>query len=335
VSGANGVSDGPNFQRVDGPPPAEGLSAESGLELLRRRKAAAAGAPEPPRQPAREPAREPPPREPPPEHEADDPVEDDREGGGGGDPGQSFELVIDGKPQRVGLPELMQGYLRQSDYSRKTQEVSSQQREAAEAFQQLQRATQELEGKLSRFVTETGQEFAEPVDWARLAREDPFGWAEKRARYDMLREAQEEQQRLQLQRQYQEAAREDEQLRAAGEVLNRALPGWRDPATRAKLQETMKSLLLEVGYTPDVFNRVKDPKELLVLNYAIQGWQMQNKKIAPSPPEPTRPARGGAPAPQAPRRVREAEASFEATRSMRDGFTLAKVLKSQRPPGRR
>ena len=106
-------------------------------------------------------------------------------------------------------------------------------------------------------------------------------------------------------------------------------------ARSPKMQETMKTLLLEVGYTQDVFQKVRDPRELLILNYAIQGWQMGNRKIAPTPPDPTRPARGGAPAPQAPRRVREAESSFDAAPSMRNAFSLAKALKAQRPPGRR
>jgi hypothetical protein len=189
VSGANGASDGPNFQRVDPAPREAGLSPESGLDLLRRRREANNAAPEPAR---REPAPPPPSREPP-QAEAHEAEPDEHgaagEGEGGGEGGEAYELVIDGERRRVSLPELMQGYLRQSDYSRKTQEVSQEQQKANEVYRQFQQATQELEGKLARYVTEVGQEFSQPIDWVKLAREDPMGYPEKRARFDMLKEA--------------------------------------------------------------------------------------------------------------------------------------------------
>src|SRR5205085_11993198 len=142
-------------------------------------------------------------------------------------------------------------YLRQNDYSRKTQEASEQHRKAQETYTQFEQATRALNAKLAQYVTEAGREFEQPVDWVALAKQDPLGYQEKRARFEALRDAQAEQARLGQLRQAQEAQRAEGLYRSGMEVLNRAVPGWRDPATRTKLQEDIRTYAKPAGYTDE------------------------------------------------------------------------------------
>jgi hypothetical protein len=321
-NGAAGPPAPPSFRPAAEPAaPAPRLSQGDGLDRLRRARAA---------------ANNPPPPEPPQRHaETEAPAEHERggegaeqEGGyeGGGD---TYELLIDGKPQRVTLDELQRGYLRQSDYTKKATSAAQEAQKAAETYRAFEHATAALRQKLAVFTTDAGREFQEPVDWVTLAKQDPLGYAEKRARFEALRDAQGEQARLEQLRQAQHAQQQEAQFRAGFAHLTRALPGWKDPATRTKIQEDIKGYALEVGYSEEelAHNPIVDPRQIIVLHDAMNGRRMAGRKVTPNPPEPGRPMRGGTPAPQPTQRVREAEKRFDSAPSAKNGFELWKTIK--------
>jgi hypothetical protein len=339
----NGAAGPPSFRPADPAPRDAGLTMDSGLEKLKRARAAMSADPRHEHSsvgnaapPAAEHRADP--------GEAQHQVGDDGGGGsedfgfgegeGGGD--ETFELTIDGRPQRVSRAELIQGYLRQDDYSRKTQQTAEQHRKAQETYQQFEQATRTLQGKLQQYVTEAGREFEAPVDWVALAKQDPLGYQEKRARFEALRDAQAEQARLGQLRQAQEAQRAEAMYRSGMEVLNRAVPGWRDPATRSKLQEDIRTYAKQAGYTDDELAApILDPRQLIVLHDAMNYRRMAGRKVTPSAPEPGRPARGETPRPATPQRQQEARRIFDGNPSMRNAQQLVKTLRSQKPPGRR
>ncbi|HEV8502923.1 MAG TPA: hypothetical protein VGR63_15215 [Casimicrobiaceae bacterium] len=335
----NGAAGPPSFRPADPAPREPGLTMDSGLDKLKRARAAMAADPSAP-------AADPPER-----HQADDGGTNQRsagsgdgagdhfgfgegEGEGGGD--ETFELTIDGRPQRLSRAELIQGYLRQDDYSRKTQQTAEQHRKAQETYQQFEGATRALQAKLAQYVTEAGREFAEPVDWVALARQDPLGYQEKRARFEALRDAEAEQARLGQLRQAQEAQRAEAMYRSGMEVLTRAVPGWRDPATRTKLQEDIRSYAKQVGYTDEELAvPVLDPRQLIVLHDAMNYRRLAGRKVTPNAPDATRPARGETPRPAPPQRQQEARRVFDERPTMRNAQQLVKTLRSQKPAGRR
>lgn len=335
-NGAAGPPAAPSFRPATEPAaPAPRLSRHDGLERLRRARAASNNPPpvEPPHRQAQE-ADAPVPAE----HEQH---EGEGEGGaeleGGYESGDTYELLIDGKPQRVTLDELQRGYLRQSDYTKKATSAAQEAQKAAETYRAFEHATAALRQKLAVFTTDAGREFEQPVDWVKLAQQDPLGYAEKRARFEALRDAQGEQARLEQLRAAQQAQQQEAQFRSGFAHLTRALPGWKDAATRTKIQDDIKGYALEVGYSEEELasNPIVDPRQIIVLHDAMNGRRMAGRKVTPSSPEPSRPVRGGTPAPQPTQREREARKSFDAAPNARNGFELWKTIKQQRPPGRR
>jgi hypothetical protein len=88
----------------------------------------------------------------------------------------TFTVKIDGKEEAVPLDELLKGYQRTADYTRKTQALAEQ-RKAAEA--ELN-AVREERATYSQLLTALQQQLQQqqesPVDMERLYREDPIEW---------------------------------------------------------------------------------------------------------------------------------------------------------------
>ena len=246
-----------------------------------------------------------------------------------------FTVTLDGQPRQVPVSELIAGYMRSADYSKKTQQTAQQQQQFADAFQTFTRAREQLEQRLQRFTTDAGREFEQPIDWVKLAQTDPIGWAEKRARYDAIKEAEAEQSRLTQLRQAEDNARKAEMLQLGHQVLVKALPGWKEPGTRTKLQGEMKEFAASVGYTQqELAADILDPRQLIILHDAMMYRRMQSRRVTPQPPErqPTM-DRGGATTPTQPtRRQQEAERDFSAEPSVDNAMALLKARQSRRPP---
>lgn len=99
-------------------------------------------------------------------------------------------IEIDG--QQLSLDEVRAGYLRQSDYSRKTAEVAEQRKQAEAAIR-------DRVPKLDQLIAALQPEVSQEPDWVELARKDPLGFPEQKALWDrkqsLLRQAQEARQR--------------------------------------------------------------------------------------------------------------------------------------------
>jgi hypothetical protein len=117
-----------------------------------------------------------------PEEEADDEVDDEAEDDESDGPA-AIEIKIDGKTTRLTADEVKAGYLRASDYTRKTQEVArdrdaiAAERKAFETAQQ--QAFQQFEQSLQ--ILQSLQE-PEP-DWKAMRANDPLGYIELKAEW--------------------------------------------------------------------------------------------------------------------------------------------------------
>ncbi|MBR0647711.1 hypothetical protein [Plastoroseomonas hellenica] len=97
------------------------------------------------------------------------------------DPAKTLVTVeIDGKAQRLPLAEVTRGYLRQADYTRKTQALAEDRRafdgEASAVRQERLQYAQLLPALAFQVQQMQGPE----PDWARLKEEDPVGYMLKR-----------------------------------------------------------------------------------------------------------------------------------------------------------
>jgi len=203
-----------------------------------------------------------------PETEAED--EDDEE------PEEESEPVYttpDG--EEVTLEELKRGYLRQSDYTKKTQEIAEARNHAKQVFQQVEQHNQVLAEHLNLALEVLEPQLVDlaATDWDTLARQDAYEYAEKRALFD---QAQIRYQKLQQaartnasQLQEQSAIKQQQRLAAEQRQLLMAMPDLADPKVGPKLSRSIKEYALtEVGLTPEEASNLVDHRLVVVLNKA-------------------------------------------------------------------
>jgi hypothetical protein len=212
-----------------------------------------------------------------------------------------YAVTVNGEEQEVSLGELMKGYSRQSDYTRKTQEVSEQRKEfdamkqqMAQEYQQIQAERQHYVQNLQSFMEGSMSgldQFAE-VNWDLLKETDPIEFVTKKEEF---REAQEKMQRLQ-QDQYAAQQRGSAQaqqehrrtLAEEGAALVKAVPEWGDTDKKQEMAGNLRSYAMENGFTKEELDSLIDHRSILVLLKAqkydkLQKTDVKSKKLKNKP----------------------------------------------------
>jgi len=185
-----------------------------------------------------------------------------------------YKVIIDGEEVEVSLDELQKGYSRQSDYTRKTQQLA-QQRKEAEALQQdyAQRVQQ-----LNQFAQNLQQQpdipepawTADPQAWERLRHEDPVQFVlEKDAARDRQLARQERAQQMQyLQSEQQHLQQQQfaQHLDTQRQQLNELIPAWSDrEVAKAEKQELRKWASDAYGLTEQDLSQAYDARLVKIL----------------------------------------------------------------------
>ena len=220
------------------------------------------------------------------------------------DEGQETEMYtikVDGQDIEVSLEELQQGYSRQSDYTKKTQELSEERRsidaERAEyqnglnqVMQQRQQYEQAL-GQLGQQLSQSMNKF-QNVDWQRLKNEDPLGYVTKR---DEFREEQERIKSVHYhQRQvHQQQQQEMEQIRqkaVAEEIgkVGKLIPEWNDPDLQPKIAKDIMDYGVTSGFTVEEMEGLVDARSVYLIHKAmkydaLKNADLKNKKVKNKP----------------------------------------------------
>ena len=203
-----------------------------------------------------------------------------------------YAVTVNGAEQEVSLDELMKGYSRQSDYTRKTQEVSEQRKEfdamkqnMAQEYQQIQAERQQYTQALQSLMegSMAGIDQFANVDWEVLKETDPIEYV---TRKEEFREAQEKVQNLQReqhmaqQRHHAQSQHEHRQmLQQETTALVTALPEWGDSSKQPDIAKNIRSYATENGFTKEELDSLVDHRSILVLLKAQKYDQLQNSDV--------------------------------------------------------
>jgi len=217
-----------------------------------------------------------------------------------------YKVVIDGEEVEVSLDELQKGYSRQSDYTRKTQQLA-QQRKEAEALQQdyaqrVQQLNQFAENLQQQPDIPEPQWTADPQAWERLRHEDPVQFVlEKDAARDREIARQQRQQQVQY-LQSEQAQLQHQQfsqhLDGQRQQLNELIPAWSDKETaKSEKQELRKWASDAYGLTEQDLSQAYDARLVKILYDAwsankTQSQAKQSLKKTPESTVKTAPTRG-------------------------------------------
>ena len=212
---------------------------------------------------------------------------------------QTFTVKVDGQEVEVTQEELVNGYSRQQDYTRKTQELAQQRKTIEQQQAELAQRDAIYSQLLPKMEAQLKGELANEPDWNALYEDDPVGYVREKQLWDEKKEklsaVAAEQQRLQ-----QEAlVKQQEQLKQYVEYGNQKLleiiPEWQNPEVAAKEKLAIGEYAVNtLGYTPQEIEQVYDYRALLGLRNAwLNSKTVEATKKKPTQKAPARVARPG------------------------------------------
>ncbi len=211
---------------------------------------------------------------------------------------QVYSVKIDGQEQEVTLQELQQGYSRQQDYTRKTQELSQQRKDFEAQQAELAKKDAIYKELLPRMEKSLEGELANEPDWKALYESDPIAYVREKDLFNEKKEkfkaVQAEQQRLQQEQLTSQQAEIQKAVELGNQKLLEAVPEWKDADVALKEKQSIAKYAMDVlGYSQDEINQVYDYRALLGLRGA---WlHHQTGKAIKKKPVEKAPARVGKP----------------------------------------
>ena len=203
-----------------------------------------------------------------------------------------YTVKVDGTEREVSLNELLNGYSRQSDYTKKTQQLSQERQQMGQLQQQWQQEMIAAQTERQQYIDALGQvvnqsmtgleEYAN-IDWETLKEDDPIAYVTRR---DEFREAQGNVRAMQEQQAYAMQQQEAEmqnaiQYRAREELgmLVEKVPEWKDKETRQELTKNLREYATGQGFSPEEISSLIDHRSLIVLMKAQKYDAMQNSDV--------------------------------------------------------
>ena len=204
-----------------------------------------------------------------------------------------YRVVVDGQEQEVTLDELMKGYSRQSDYTRKTEKLSQERKALEERNAEALRRSEEAKIKRDEYAQNlrllSEQLRAEPqIDMDQLYREDPAEYVRVKAdqdkRKELLQASIQEQQRLQAEKQAENDKKYQTYLAEQRELLAQKLPIYADKNKGPEFVKNLTNYAKEIGYTDQDIAQLVDHRAVIMLANAyrydkLKKANLKNKKV--------------------------------------------------------
>ena len=205
--------------------------------------------------------------------------------------GDIYEVTLPGgEKAEVTLEELTKGYSRQSDYTRKTEELAAQRRQIAEEREHALSAVEAEKQNYAQRLAEMGQTLglelskSQEVDWEALKEEDPIEYATQYAdhqrKLDQYRTSQQEMQRLQQEEQAKFKQTYDLALADEAKKLQAAIPEFSDEKKAEEIRGNLRTFLKTNygGFTDQEIGSIADHRHVQLVHDAMKWRNLQSQK---------------------------------------------------------
>ena len=183
---------------------------------------------------------------------------------------RTFKLNLNGEELELTEEELLKGYSRQSDYTRKTQDLAEQRKRLDGITQETDAAREkysQLLPKLEANLTEIQKQLNAEPDWDKLSKADPVKALQLQREFDRrkaenaaeLARVQQEQQQLLADQQSRLLQEREDHLQAQGKLLLENIPEWQDNEVATKQKQEIEQWALNNGFLDaDQLNAIQD-----------------------------------------------------------------------------
>jgi hypothetical protein len=212
---------------------------------------------------------------------------------------QTFTVKVDGQEVEVTQEELVNGYSRQQDYTRKTQELAQQRKTIEQQQAELAQRDAIYSQLLPKMEAQLKGELANEPDWNALYEDDPVGYVREKQLWDEKKEklnaVNAEQQRLQQEALIKQQQQIAQFVEYGNQKLLEIIPEWQNPEVATKEKLAISEYAVNtLGYTPQEIQQVYDYRALLGLRNAwLNSKTVEATKKKPTQKAPARVARPG------------------------------------------
>ena len=189
-----------------------------------------------------------------------------------------YTVTIDGTDYEVTQDELIQGYQRNADYTRKTQELAAEKQQSSDF---VERSKKDVETKLARLdqlnqaaQSQLQQEYAQ-IDFEKLYEEDP---AEAARLEHKMRKKNEQLQQVQKQTQELQTQEFSKYLEEQQKQLSVKVPEMNHPEKSSEFKKQMRNYLSSVGFNNQEIDSVYDHRYVLLVKDAMNYRNLQKAK---------------------------------------------------------
>jgi len=197
---------------------------------------------------------------------------------------QRFRVKAAGEEREVTFDELVDGYQKGLDYTKKSQSVAEQ-RKAVEAeraaIEQAKQARDAYSQRLN-LIEEFLSKQNEGEDLNALKEVDPIGYAvkvaERTEREKQLAMVQAEQQRIAQQRFAEQQAQLQQRLQQEARRVAEVIPEYGDEKKSNEVKKQIRDFAKEVGFTDQELAQAYDSRQVQVLWMAAQYAKLQKQK---------------------------------------------------------
>ena len=182
-------------------------------------------------------------------------------------------VKVDGQELEVTLDELVNGYSRQRDYTRKTQELSTLRKEVEQRQIELAEKDAIYGDLLPQMEQMLTKGFEQEPDWEGLREVDPIAylterdkWNERQKTIQSVKKQKEELQQKQFQEQQEKLA---EVVQEGRKKLLESIPEWKDDTIKAAEERAIVDYgVNKLGFSPEEMGQVYDYRILLMARNA-------------------------------------------------------------------
>jgi hypothetical protein len=195
----------------------------------------------------------------------------------------TYRVKVGKEEVDVPLDELIKGYSRTSDYTKKTQEVAEQ-RKVIEAERARIQEAAVLRDQYAQRLSIIEQMLQQPEpDLSQLKETDPIGYAvavaEQTERQKQLAAVQQERARLAQQQQSEQSERLKAHLATEAAKLREAIPEWQDEVKGEIIKKEIREYAKSVGFSDQELSQVYDSRAVTALYKAAQYDKLMRGKI--------------------------------------------------------
>ena len=224
-----------------------------------------------------------------PEEEAEEESEDEPEGTDerAAEGEDLYAVTVNGEEQQIPLDELLKGYSRQSDYTKKTQEVSEQRKQMASLKSHYEQEVSQIQTERQQYIEYLQNNIPQSadlskfdnIDWAGLKDIDPLEYMNKREEF---RDAKDKIQETQgVQREAMEKYQRDLQktntdtLQREHKLLVEKVPEWGKKVSQKKMAEQIRTYAVDQGFLKEELDSLADHRSIIVLQKAMKYDQLK------------------------------------------------------------